>query len=49
MHKFRSVINRMEVEESLPLPHMMDESCLITEEHLKKVWREGEREREDDT
>jgi hypothetical protein len=37
IHKFRNVIYRMEVEDTLPLPTMMTESMLVSESHIKKL------------
>jgi hypothetical protein len=37
LHKYRHVISLMEVEESLPLPPMSDDSLLLTNTHLRKL------------
>ena len=48
LHMCRNVILRMEVEECLLLPHLLEESVLMTESHLRKVGgrEEGEGEEE---
>ena len=45
LHKYRHVISLMEVEESLPLPPMSDDSLLLTNTHLRKVSKGRGRER----